>query len=279
MKLINLQGEAIPMSVVAHVEQGSGLGSITRIDRRRTVTVSADIEAGALGQEVLGDVRAAMADFRLPAGYTVDYTGENEDTEETEAFLSRAFVAAILLITLVLVAQFNSILQPLIIMSSVLLSLAGVFLGLFMFDMPFGILMTGIGVISLAGVVVNNAIVLIDFVNQLRARGHSVEDAVVEAGITRFRPVMLTAVTTVLGLVPMALGISFNFREFQWSVGGETSQFWGSMAVAVIFGLGFATILTLVVVPTLYTYTANLEAILTATPKVEQEPTVEATAK
>jgi CzcA family heavy metal efflux pump len=279
MKLINLRGEAIPMSVVAHVEQGSGLGSITRIDRRRTVTVSADIETGALGQEVLNDVRKAMTDFPMPAGYTVDYTGENEDTEETEAFLKRAFVAAVLLITFVLVAQFNSVLQPLVIVSSVVLSLAGVFLGLFLFDMPFGILMTGIGVISLAGVVVNNAIVLIDFINQLRARGLALEEAVIEAGMKRFRPVMLTAITTILGLIPMALGVSFNFREFRWTFGGETSQFWGSMAVAVIFGLAFATILTLIVVPTLYTFTASLAEILPAKTDDEQVPAVEASAK
>lgn len=279
MKLINLRGEAIPMSVVAHVEQGAGLGSITRIDRRRTVTVSADIETGSLGQEVLDDVRETMAGFTLPAGYTVEYTGENEDTEETEAFLSRAFVAAVLLITLVLVAQFNSILQPFIIVSSVVLSLAGVFLGLFVFDMPFGILMTGIGVISLAGVVVNNAIVLIDFINQMRGLGHSVEEAVVEAGITRFRPVMLTAITTILGLVPMALGISFDFREFHWTFGGESSQWWGSMAVAVIFGLAFATILTLIVVPVLYTFTASLNAIVTSPTSEDAPQPAEAPAK
>ncbi|MCP4643171.1 MAG: efflux RND transporter permease subunit, partial [bacterium] len=109
-----------------------------------------------------------------------------------------------------------------------------------------------------AGVVVNNAIVLIDFINQLRKRGMSVDEAIVEAGVTRFRPVMLTAITTILGLVPMALGISFDFRNFTWVVGGETSQWWGSMAVAVIFGLAFATVLTLVVVPTIYSYMESL---------------------
>ncbi len=279
MDLINLNGQPVPLSTVAHIEQGAGLGSITRIDRNRTVTVSADVVAGKSGQEVLGKVQEAMEDFPLPAGYTVAYTGENEDTVETEDFLARAFAAAILLITLVLVAQFNSILQPFIIVSSVILSLAGVFLGLFIFHMPFGILMTGIGAISLAGVVVNNAIVLIDFINQLRNRGLSLEDAVVEGGMTRFRPVMLTAITTILGLVPMALGISFNFREFHWTIGGESSQWWGSMAVAVIFGLTFATVLTLVVVPTLYTFTAHLAEILPTASSEDSAPSVEATAK
>ena len=169
----------------------------------------------------------------------------------------RAFVVALFLIALVLITQFNSILQPLIIMSSVILSLAGVFLGLFLFHMPFGIIMTGIGCISLAGVVVNNAIVLIDFINQLRREGTPTHEAIVTAGMTRFRPVMLTAITTILGLIPMAAGISYDFRKHIWIVGGESSQWWGSMAIAIIFGLAFATLLTLIVVPTLYSVTLS----------------------
>ncbi|MBX7258301.1 MAG: efflux RND transporter permease subunit [Candidatus Hydrogenedentes bacterium] len=253
MNLINLRGEAVPFSTVAKIEQGAGLGSVKRIDRKRTVTVAAEVEGDKSSPEVLNDVRNKLASFELPAGYSISYTGENEDSEETETFLGRAFIAALLLIALVLVAQFNSILQPIIIMTSVILSLGGVFLGLYIHNMPFGILMTGIGCISLAGVVVNNAIVLLDFINELRARGVPLYDAVVEAGTTRFRPVMLTAVTTVLGLIPMATGVSFDFFTFKWTQGGESSQWWGSMAIAVIYGLSFATLLTLVVVPTLYT--------------------------
>jgi multidrug efflux pump subunit AcrB len=180
------------------------------------------------------------------------FTGENEDNEEAQTFLLQAFVVALFLIALVLITQFNSILQPIIIMTSVILSLAGVFLGLYLFSMPFSTIMTGIGCISLAGVVVNNAIVLIDFINQQRKSGMSIDDAIVSAGEIRFRPVMLTAVTTILGLIPMALGYSYDFRNFVWIVGGESSQWWGPMAVAVIFGLAFATLLTLIVVPTLY---------------------------
>ena len=137
-------------------------------------------------------------------------------------------------------------------MSSVVLSLTGVFLGLLLFDMPFGIFMTGLGCISLAGIVVNNAIILIDLINRKRKRGISVEEAVIQAGRTRFRPVVLTAITTILGLLPMAIGVSFDFRHFTWLIGGTSSQFWGSMAVAIIFGLSVATVLTLVVVPVLY---------------------------
>ncbi len=147
--------------------------------------------------------------------------------------------------------QFNSFITPFIIITSVILSLVGVFIGLLVTGTAFGIIMTGIGVISLAGVVVNNAIVLIDYYNQLLAKGLSSYDALLRAGSVRFRPVMLTAITTILGLLPMATGVSFDFRKLAWDIGGESSQWWGPMAVAVIFGLGFATLLTLIVVPVL----------------------------
>jgi multidrug efflux pump len=207
----------------------------------------------------LQDVEEKLKDFRLPPGYVMSFTGENEDMVETENFLSRAFLIALFLIALILIAQFNSVLQTLIVMSSVILSLAGVFMGLYLFDMRFSVLMSGIGCISLAGVVVNNAIVLLDFINQRRAEGAETQAAIIEAGATRFRPVMLTAVTTVLGLVPMAMGVSFDFRNWEWVFGGESSQYWGPMAVAVIFGLGFATILTLIVVPVLYSVMVSVE--------------------
>jgi len=257
MTIINMNGDAVPFSAVARLEHGVGFGRIQRLDRKRTLTVSADVQERS-GTEVLRDVQARLEDLSLPPGYAIAYTGENEEAEEAQAFLSRAFIIALFLIALVLVTQFNSVIQPFIIMTSVILSLAGVFLGLYIFQMPFGILMTGIGCISLAGVVVNNAIVLIDFINQRRADGADIEEAIVDAGMTRFRPVMLTAITTILGLIPMALGVSFDFRNWNWIVGGESSQYWGPMATAVIFGLAFATILTLVVVPVLYSLSAGL---------------------
>ena len=153
---------------------------------------------------------------------------------------------------MVLVTQFDSLAVPAIIMASVVLSLVGVLWGLILTGTSFGVIMTGIGVISLAGVVVNNAIVLLDYVEQLRDRGMETRDALIEAGLVRFRPVMLTAVTTILGLVPMALGVSIDFSRMRLVVGGSTAEWWGPMAVAVIFGLAFATVLTLVMVPTLY---------------------------
>lgn len=171
--------------------------------------------------------------------------------------MTRAFGIAVFAIFLILVTLFNSVAQPLIIMTSVLLSLAGAFLGLFLFQSPFGIIMSGVGVISLAGVVVNNAIVLIDYTNKLRAMGYSRDEAVVAAGATRLRPVLLTAVTTILGLLPMVTGVSYDFHVMAISWVSESTQWWRSMAIVVIFGLLFATVLTLVVVPTLYSLLAS----------------------
>ena len=279
MNLINLAAQPIAFSNVAKLEQGQGFGGIVRIDRKRTATVSAEVieprQGGRPAAEVLKDVQAILAEkLTLPPGYLVNYTGENEDQEESMGFLANAFLVSLLLIALVLVFQFNSVVQPLIIMSSVVLSLSGVFLGLLVHNMPFSIIMTGMAVISLAGVVVNNAIVLIDFINARKAEGVATTDAIVDAGITRFRPVMLTATTTVLGLVPMALGISFDFRTWQWTSGGFSSQWWGPMAIAIIWGLSFATVLTLVVVPTLYSFTDSISGFFTAlsnSPKKREE--------
>ena len=194
-----------------------------------------------------------------PPGYELRYAGKEEEQQKASAFLKKAFGVACLLIVLILVAQFNTLTVPLIIMTTVVMSMIGVFVGLIVYAMPFGIIMTGIGVISLAGVVVNNAIVLLDYTRKLQARGMDITAAAVEAGATRLRPVFLTAVTTVLSLVPMATGVSLDFHKLDLarplsiiSLHSENSQFWANMAVATIFGLTFATVLTLVVVPTLY---------------------------
>lgn len=191
-------------------------------------------------------------EFVVPSGYAYTFTGENEETQQALNFLSKALLVALLLILLVLVAQFNSLAYPIIIMCSVFLSLGGVFLGLGLHKLPFGIIMSGVGVISLAGVVVNNAIVLVDYILQLKNRGMATHQAILAAGATRLRPVILTAVTTVLGLIPMALGWSFNFSELEFSWESESSQWWRGMALPVIYGLTVATVLTLVVVPVLF---------------------------
>jgi multidrug efflux pump subunit AcrB len=245
------QGEPIPLTSLASVSLGSGIGAIMRLDQKRVVTISGDV-SGRLANDVIKDINVRLSQkIDWPKGYRYRFTGEQQEQAKAQAFLSKAFFACIAIILLVLLTQFNSFMTPLIIMASVLFSLIGVFIGLLVTNTAFGIIMTGIGVISLAGVVVNNAIVLIDYINQLLARGLASTEALLRAGSVRFRPVMLTAITTILGLLPMATGVSLDFRKMALDIGGESSQWWGPMAVAVIFGLGFATLLTLILVPVL----------------------------
>jgi len=241
----------------------SGLSSIKHIDEKRVVSVSSNVAQGFNAQHVLGEVQKFANTMQLPAGYSFDYTGENEEMQESSAFMAKAFTIAVFLVALVLVTQFDSVLTPFIIMTSVILSFIGIFLGLLVTQTSFGIIMTGMGVISLTGVVVNNAIVLIDYINVLRKRGKSCLEAIITAGCTRFRPVLLTAITTVFGLIPMAIGVSLevhnlgavvgslNLRKLL-VIGSDMSQFWSAMATAVIFGLVVATVLTLFVVPCFY---------------------------
>lgn len=245
------EGTQIPLVSIASFEFEGGFTSIKRNDLKRVVTISGNVE-NRLANDVLKDVQNIVGKIQLPPGYAVAYTGENEEQEKSEAFLSRAFMVAIFLIFLVLVYKFNSTVIPVVIIVSVLLSLIGVLWGLMILRMPFGILMTGIGVISLAGVVVNNAIVLIDYIQQLRERGLSKTDAIIQGGKTRLRPVILTAITTIMGLIPLTTGLNFDFRNFTPEIGGDSSQWWGPMGVAVIFGLAVSTFLTLVIIPVVY---------------------------
>ena len=253
------EGNTIPVSAFATTEFGTGLAAIHRIDARRVVTVSAENAEGTNANALLAQVQAGLEDLELPVGYGLDFTGESEDQEEASAFLSDAFAVAIMLIFVVLVSQFSSVTVPVVILSSVILSLIGVLGGLMLTRTPFGIIMTGVGVISLAGIVVNNAIVLLTYIIQLRERGLEKTEAIIRAGMTRFRPVILTAITTILGLIPLTTGFSIDFAaifraDFGHAViiGGESSQWWGPMGVAVIWGLAVATFLTLVVVPVMY---------------------------
>jgi multidrug efflux pump len=255
------EGRPIPLNSVARWYMAEGYGSIKRKDMDRVATVSSDVKAGLNSIAVLTEVQQVLTEFgnTLPAGYTMRYTGQQQEQDEASRFLFGAFLMALMLIAFVLVSQFNSVVKPLIILSAVMMSTVGVFLGLVVFRMPFVIIMTGVGIISLAGIVVNNAIVLIDYIDLLRERdGLSRREALVQAGMTRFRPVVLTAVTTVLGLVPLAIGLNFDFvglftalaPDLYW--GGEQAAWWAPMAIAVIVGLSFATVLTLVLVPVLY---------------------------
>jgi multidrug efflux pump subunit AcrB len=246
-------GVQVPLSTLAEVRFSGSIGDIVRINNERVVTVKANVDEMKIpGPVARAQAEQILQDFPLPPGYNIRFTGEFEFQQESEDFLSKAFIVALLLIFLILVSMFNSVGQPFIIMTSVILSLGGAFLGLMLFRQPFGIIMTGVGVISLAGVVVNNAIVLLDYTNKLMQRGYALRDAVIAGGATRLRPVILTAVTTILGLIPMVTGVSFDFHRLAVSWVSESSQWWRSMAVVVIFGLIVATFLTLVVVPTLY---------------------------
>ena len=245
-----LDGEPVPLTTLARVELASGLGAINHKDQKRVVTVSSDV-SGRLANDIIRELDGKLGALAWPRGYTYSFAGEQEEQRKAQEFLGEAFVAAIFLIFMVLVAQFNSMVTPLIVLTSVVLSFIGVFAGLLITGTAFGIIMTGVGVISLAGVVVNNAIVLIDYFEQLKGKGMQTREALLEAGLTRFRPVLLTAVTTILGLLPMALGVSFDFFKWKLITESESAQWWGPMAVAVIFGLLVATLLTLVVVPVL----------------------------
>ena len=256
------EGTQVPLLSVASWEVRDGYGSIRRRDQRRMATISADVRSGLNNNRILGEVQEVLAEFatnELPVGYQLQYTGQSEEQGEAQDFLQTAFFGAIMLIGLILVSQFNSVVMPVIILTSVFMSTAGVFLGLLVFRMPFGIIMTGVGIISLAGIVVNNAIVLLDYVRILRTRdGLGSREALVRGGTVRFRPVILTAITTALGLIPLAIGLNFNYfglysrlePELYW--GGEQAAMWGPMAIAVIIGILFATFLTLILVPVLY---------------------------
>ncbi|MDX1636675.1 MAG: efflux RND transporter permease subunit [Balneolaceae bacterium] len=263
------EGRQIPLSSVANWEVTEGLGGIKHKDQERVITVMADVRSSYNANAVLQEVQQVLAPYlsnKMPSGYDYSWTGQQEDQQEAVDFLSMAFLVALFLITFILISQFNSLFKPFIVMTSVLMSTSGVVLGLVIFQLPFVIIMTGIGIISLAGVVVNNAIVLIDYIDILRTRDRmSVFDALVEGGKVRFRPVILTAITTTLGLVPLAIGFNLDFitlvnnpvlfftnigEYLYW--GGVQAAWWAPMAIAVIVGLIFATALTLILVPVLY---------------------------
>lgn len=262
------EGRQIPLSEIAewHVEEG--YGGIRRIDQDRVVSVQADVRSNFNSNAVLAEAQQLLEPHlqNLPSGVTTSWTGQNEEQDEAQEFLTNAFLIALALMAFILISQFNSIAKPFIVLTSVIMSISGVLYGLIVFQMPFGIIMTGIGVISLAGVVVNNAIVMIDYIDILRSRDKmNLYDALVQGGLVRFRPVILTAITTTLGLVPLAIGFNLDFivlanepmlflnnigEYVYW--GGVQAAWWSGMAIAVICGLMFATFLTLILVPVLY---------------------------
>jgi len=243
---------SIPLTSVADVSRTTAVSDIKRKDQKRVVTVSGDVE-GRVQSEVINDVTTRLAGLTLPAGYKIKLTGSQEEQQKAADFLSSAFIITLLLVFLIMVAEFNSLKVPFVILISVILSLIGVMLGLVVTGTPASVVMTGVGVVALAGIVVRNGIVLLDFVkHKLNKGGMSIEEALLEAGRIRLRPVLLTAAATVLALVPLATGFDFDWRELHFIIGAESAEFWRPLAVAIIFGLTISTFLTLVIVPTVY---------------------------
>lgn len=262
----------VPISAVADISYTSTYSAINRKDQERMITITSNVLKGFNPNEVVDNIRTVLQNFEIPEGYKYEFAGQQAQQAEEMAFLSKALGVAVFGIFLILVMQFNSVLSPFIIILSVVFSLIGVLLGYISSGMDILIIMTGVGVISLAGIVVNNAIVLVDYTNLTVQRrrellgidkmsnmsNEDVKDAIVKSGSTRLRPVLLTAITTVLGLIPLAIGLNINFftliTDFdpQYFVGGDNAVFWGTMAWTVIYGLVFSTFLTLIVIPVMY---------------------------
>ncbi|MBI9021531.1 MAG: efflux RND transporter permease subunit, partial [Verrucomicrobia bacterium] len=262
---------SVPLSSLGKFTYSAGLGEIKRKNLKRVITLLGNNEGRSV-EEILEDVTRITAELQLPANYSIYYAGDNEDMKESMAFLGKAFLVAVAGVLVILVIQFNSVLLPLIIGISIVLSIIGVMWGLLITRTAPSVIMTGLGVISLAGIVVNNAIVLIDCINQQKRAGMGSTDAILTAGRLRLRPVLLTASTTILGLVPMAIGWSIDVHSFPWKItaGGGTSAWWAPMAVAVIFGLTVSTVLTLVLIPAMYSLADSLAARLRRHVRIEE---------
>ena len=262
----------VPISSMVDTEVASSFSSIKRRDLKKVITIYSNVLQGYNGNQIVEQLQTAIKNYELPESMNLSFTGEQEEQQKNMNFLIKALLIAIGGILLILVAQFNSISKPIIILMAVILSLVGVFLGLIIFQMDFIIIMTMMGIISLAGIVVNNAIVLIDYTEILIDRKQKelglekddlltrrqYFDVIVAGGKSRLRPVLLTAITTVLGLIPLAVGLNIDFfgliTDYDPGVyiGGDNVIFWGPLAWTVIFGLLFATFLTLVVVPVMF---------------------------
>lgn len=248
----------IPLSAVANVDYTSTYGGINRLDNERVVTLSSNVLTGYNANEIIMRIKKKLPKFDLPQGYEVQFTGEQEGQSEIANFMVKALFIAIALILIILVGQFNSLMKPLIIASQIIFSFIGVLLGFIVFHIDISVMMTGMGIIAVAGVVVKNAIILIDYIDARIVDAEDKIQAIVTAGATRLTPVMLTALSTILGLLPLGLGININFVTLFMRLrpniffGGDSVAFWNPLAWTIIFGLAFATFLTLVVVPAMY---------------------------
>ncbi|GAA4421442.1 efflux RND transporter permease subunit [Nibrella viscosa] len=248
----------VPISAVTDINYSTTFSQINRKNQERIITLSSDVVPGANANEIVGQITQLVNQMDVPNGYTIRMGGEQEDQQESMQFLITAFGMAILLIYLILATQFNSVVKPLIIFVTIVLSLIGVFLGFMLFGKTFSVIMSGVGIIALAGIVVKNGILLIEFIDELRSRGMPLREAIIEGGGIRLTPVLLTASAAVLGLIPLALGLTVDFVSLfrdldpHLIIGGDSADFWNILAWTIIFGLTFSTVLTLVIVPCMY---------------------------
>jgi multidrug efflux pump subunit AcrB len=255
----NAPPSMIPLSAIAEVTHITSFGGIARIDNQRTIILSSNVLLGYNANQIIRQINQNLPDFPVPEGYTIKFTGEQDMQAEVGSFLQVALLIALGMIFVILVAQFNSMAKPLIIISQFFFSFTGVLLGFVIFQIDISVMMTGMGIIAVAGVVVKNGIIIIDYIDNRIASGMEKTTAIIEAGATRLTPVMLTALSTILGLMPLAVGMNFNFGTLltdlnpQIYLGGDSAAFWNPLAWTIIFGLAFATILTLIVVPAMYT--------------------------
>jgi multidrug efflux pump subunit AcrB len=268
----NGKTKEIPIASVVTEKNITSFSAIKHIDLQRVVTLYSSILAGSNANEIVNTAEISLSGFETPQGVNFKFTGEIKQQAENQSFLSGALLTAIALIILILVFQFNSISKPLIVLASIILSFTGVFLGIVIFNLTFSILMTMLGIISLTGIIVNNAVVLIDYTQLLFDRKkidlklskediidkNIALDLVKTAGKARLKPVLLTAITTIFGLIPLAVGLNIDFFTLfaDWNaniyIGGDNVIFWGPLAWTVIFGITFATFLTLIIVPSMY---------------------------
>jgi multidrug efflux pump len=248
----------IPLSSVATVKYSNTYGGIKRKNQKRVVTISSNVLTGYTANEIVSQIQKAIPNFKMKEGYDIKLTGEQEDQKETGNYLVFSLFLSLILIFLILVTQFNSISKSFIILTEIGFSIIGVLLGYTFFRMEFVILMTGIGIVGLAGIVVKNGILLVEFTDELRGRGLKLKNALIQAGKIRATPVILTAASAILGLIPMAVGFNIDFvslfQHFQPHIhfGGDNVAFWGPLSWTIIFGLSFATFLTLLLVPAMY---------------------------
>lgn len=270
----------VPLSAIAKIEYSNSYAGITRIDQKRVITISSNVLGGYNANEVVGEINSRLADFGVPDGVTIRMTGEQEDQAETTAFLGVAALVAFGLIFMILVTQFNSTSKPLIILSEILFSIIGVLIGFSLFKMEISIVMSGVGIMALAGIVVRNGILLVEFTDLLRSQGVPLKEAIIEASKTRMTPVLLTAMAATLGLIPLAVGLNIDFITLFTELnphiffGGDNVAFWGPLSWTMIFGLIFGTFLTLFLVPVMYLMTARLkERVFKAKPEAPAKAT------